>query len=636
MYYTPRRLFMLCLMGCVALASHVAAQDDTAVNFQVDKTTQRLEMVVNSSRILTVDEDIPRVLVANPDIMRVVPLSPNQVQVSAVKPGVTQVNLWDRDGDIRSVDVIVYADARQLELVLQSEFPKAAIRVKPIGKSVLLTGSVNRPDTVGRIVEVAETFYPKVINNIAVGGIHQVQLHVRVMEVSRTKLRAMGFDWSNVTGGGDFVIESAAGLLTTTADGAVAGTGRDTISFGIVDGNRIFNGFVEALRANNLIKILAEPTLTAVSGRPAYFREGGEFPVLVPQGLGQLAVEYKQFGTRVDFVPIVLGNGNIRLEVRPSVSEVDPTIGVELDGITVPGVRDRVVETAVEMRSGQTLAIAGLIQNKVTAENVGLPFLAELPWAGALFRRVNETVNEIELLIVVRPELVAPLDSHQVPPTGPGEHTVSPSDVDLLARGYLEVPRTCPDARCQPPMGYNSVSSAAGLTNGVAFGDATMVPTATPAQQGYGPVEYPVGGDQVPTSEQPAQEYPAQQSQQYPVQQYQLPQQYPAQQQYPMQQQYPVQQQIPTQQQYPIQQYPVEQGPTKVYEPFQHPNNPLHPATGRVPTGVPTAQQQGTVPAVGAQVASTQNQFRQVQAQVPVVAGKQSNLFGPTGYDELK
>ncbi len=563
MYYcTRRRLLALCLMGSAAIAaiSPTYVNGQQAINFRVDKASQRLEMVVNSSRILTLDTDVPRVLVANPDIMKVVPLSPNQVQVSALRPGVTQINLWDREGAIRSVDVIVYADARQLEMILKSEFPNATIRVRPIGKSVLLTGSVNRPEAVTRIVEIAETFYPKVINNVTVGGVHQVTLHVKVMEVSRTKLRAIGFDWGNLSGDGDFVIQSAAGLVANaiSGGGGVVGTGLDTIRFGIVDNNNEFFGFLEALRANNVIKILAEPTLTSISGRPAYFHEGGEFPILVPSGLGTTGVQYKQFGTRVDFVPIVLGNGNIRLEVRPHVSEVDPTRGVDLEGVTVPGLRDRSVETAVEMRSGQTLAIAGLIQTRTEAENIGLPFLSDLPWVGSMFRRVREEVNEIELLVTVRPELVAPLDSCQVPMQGPGEFTTSPTDIDLYARGYLEVPKCCPDTRCRPPQGYTTA---------------------------------PVGVDGQPLSGQG-----------------------------------------------------VIQGNGSSFMPAPE-EYPLLPPTTSTPTAPGSAQQVPTpayrapltVPATTGPYypANAANRYRQVRANVPVTPDDKTNVFGPSGYDEL-
>jgi pilus assembly protein CpaC len=424
------------------------------IDFHVDDSTQRLEMVVNTSRILSMDKEIPRVLVNNRDVVRVVPLSPTQVQVSALKAGVTQISLWDSDGNVRSVDVVIFPDARQLEMVLHTEFPKAAVRIRPLQNSVILTGYVDRPETIHQIVSIAEDYYPKVINNINVGGVQQVALHVKVMEVSRTRLRALGTDWA-WTNGADFLIDGAAGLINVAASGAaqIVGTGQDTVRFGIVNGDDRFFGFIEALRSYNIIKVLAEPTLVTVSGRPASFQEGGEFPIIVPQSLGVNAVEFKQFGTRVDFVPLVLGNGNIRLEVRPQVSEVDESRGVDVNGVVIPGLRTRWVDTAAEMRAGQTLALAGLIQNRSNHEKRGLPWLNDLPWTGKLFGRDRDEVNEIELLVLVRPELVAALDPCQVPPLGPGERTTMPHDIDFYGRGYMEVPKCCPDPRCTPPGG---------------------------------------------------------------------------------------------------------------------------------------------------------------------------------------
>ena len=441
-------------LAILAVPGFVVAQvAPNAVEFRVTSPTQRLEMVVNTSRILTLDDEVPRVLVNNQEILRVVPLSPNKVQVSALRPGVTQVNLWEKNGEVRSVDVVVFADARQLELVLQSEFPNAAVRVRPLASSVILVGFVDRPEVVDRMVQIAEDYYPKVINNISVGGVQQVALHVRVMEVARSKIRSVGFDWGLISGD-DFVAQGAAGLVSVAASGVtgIAGTGNDTVRFGIIDGTTQFNGFIEFLRQNQLLKVLAEPTLTTISGRPASFNEGGEFPIIIPQALGVNAVEFKEFGTRVDFVPIVLGNGNIRLEVRPEVSEIDNSRAVNLNGVNIPGLRTRWVDTAVEMRAGQTLALAGLIQTRSEASSRGLPWLMDLPWTGNLFRRAAEDAAEVELLVVVRPELVTALDPHQVPPAAPGEFTTSPTDINLFGRGYLEEPRCCPDTRCNVPM----------------------------------------------------------------------------------------------------------------------------------------------------------------------------------------
>jgi pilus assembly protein CpaC len=145
----------------------------------------------------------------------------------------------------------------------------------------------------------------------------------------------------------------------------------------------------------------------------------------------------------VDFVPLALGNGRVRLEVRPQVSEIDPSRSVSINNTTVPGLRSRWVDTAVEMNAGQTLALAGLIQTQVESEIRGVPVLADLPWVGAAFRRVREQANEIELLVLVTPEFVDALDPQEVPPCGPGELTTSPNDCELYGRGYIEVPNEC-------------------------------------------------------------------------------------------------------------------------------------------------------------------------------------------------
>jgi pilus assembly protein CpaC len=413
------------------------------VHFSVDGPAQRLEMVVATSRILTLEHKIPRLLVNNPDIVRATPISPNQVQVSALTPGVTQLNVWDEKQRLYTVDVVVTPDGRQLEMIIRSEFPDAAVRVRPLSNSVYLSGYVPSPGMVQSIVRIAEDYYANVVNNLTVGGVQQILLKTKVMEVSRTKLRQAGFDWSYLDGP-DFVVQSVSGLLT----GAGIPTGGDTVRFGIVDGNRAFFGYIDALRQNDLIKILAEPQMVTVSGRPASFNSGGEFPIIVPQSLGTVSIEYRQYGTRVDFVPIVLGNGNLRLEVRPSVSEIDPARSVLINGVSVPALRTRWVDTAVEMKAGQTLALAGLIQQRIEAQNRGLPWLADLPWFGIPFRRVEETANEIELLIMVTPEFIEASDPEELPPCGPGESTTSPGDVDLYFRGYMEVPHCCENQGC--------------------------------------------------------------------------------------------------------------------------------------------------------------------------------------------
>ena len=418
----------------VAIAQMAVQQP---VNVNVSLTTQRIEMTVNTSRLLTLDQVIPRAQVNNPGILELTPLSTKQLQIYAKKTGVTQINLWDSANQVKTIDVIVFGDAQELHATLRSAFPSASLRIMPLNNSVMISGFVNQPEQVSRIIRIAEEFYPKVINNINVGGVQQVLLQVKIMEVSRTKLRSMGFDFS-AANGTDYLVSSVSGLIAKA--GGSAGLGGDNVRFGLVDGNNQFFGFLEALRQNNLLKILAEPTLVTVSGRPANFRVGGEFPIVVPGGLGTVSIEYKTFGTEVDFVPIVQGNGLIRLEVRPRVSELDSARGVTINNITVPGLNVRQVDTAVEMRAGQTFALAGLIQNRVESTNGGIPLLADIPFLGMPFRHVRETNNEIELLIMVTPEIIAPMEPHEVPQFGPGMHSVSPKDAGFYFNGHMEVP----------------------------------------------------------------------------------------------------------------------------------------------------------------------------------------------------
>jgi pilus assembly protein CpaC len=240
-------------------------------------------------------------------------------------------------------------------------------------------------------------------------------------------------------------------------------------------------------------RILAEPNIVAVSGRPAQFNSGGEIPVLIPQSLGTTTIEFKKYGTQVDFLPIVLGNGNVRLEVRPRVSSLDPANGIELDGVSVPGFRVREVDTAVEMKAGQTFAIAGLVEEKTESLSRGLPYISDLPIIGVPFRKVEEQVDEVELLILVTPEFVDAMEPHQAPCGGPGLATTSPTTFDLYCSGHLEVPthvnpiagmQAC-GTDCYGPGGCQGSHTMFGpegmsMPGGVGYEDATG-PTPAPA-----------------------------------------------------------------------------------------------------------------------------------------------------------
>ncbi len=461
-----RRLFIATLLGLIAPCS-ANAQERTAMESSVGssgvqlvsaKNQQSMRMVVSTSREITTDKPFQRVRIQNPNILSVLPLEGgNRLQVSALQPGITQLDLMAGDDSIHTVQVMVLGDSRELDAILREQFPGANLVVTPIQQGCIVSGVVTSDDDVESVIKIAEMYYPTVVNRVDVLGVFTVQLETQIMEVSRTKLRELGIDWG-VINGNDAVTQSVSGLLAPTSSAAgLVTTGSETFKVGVVQNSTTFLGVVRALRQNNLVKVLANPTITAVDGRPASFNAGGEIPIVVPAGLGQVAVQYREYGTRVDMVAKVRGEGRIWLEVRPYVSEIDPTRSVTLQGINVPGLRSRFLETAVELQAGQTLALGGLLQMRSESISTGLPFFSDLPYLGSFFRSNRELQNEIELLITVTPNFAGAMDPCEVPAGGPGLNTTSPTDKDFYFKGYMEVPVTADSSACAPQSGGTMV-----------------------------------------------------------------------------------------------------------------------------------------------------------------------------------
>ncbi|MGO9109693.1 MAG: type II and III secretion system protein family protein [Thermoguttaceae bacterium] len=466
--------------------------NSASLYYNVKGSDDHLKMVVNTSRFLTLDKKIPQVQVNNPDILDVMPISPNQVQISAKRTGVTQVNLWGDDKRIYTVNVIVMGDAAELSEILRQLFPRSSLTIVPVnGNSVILSGYVDQPESVPKIVSVAGKYFPDVINNMRVSGVQMGMLHVKVYEVSRTKLRNMGFDWANISNDGSHIVFSGvSGLLQTAAGGGAAGvfgppSNAPDNAFKVQGGS--FYAVLSALRQDSLAKLDAEPDLVAISGRPAYMLVGGEIGYQVSSTVAGNTVGWKEYGTRLDFVPIMLGNGRMHIDVRASVSALDASNGV--DG--VPALTKRETETGVELRAGQTLAIAGLLQHTVEASNGGLPWISEIPYLGAAFRSVSHSTNEIELIVLITPEIVDGMDPGQVPACMPGMETTNPSDWELFYKGHLEVPNCCP---VEPAV--SRISTTGGANSGFNPGE---VPTNRQSPQN------PPAANQVTMNPQPAE-----------------------------------------------------------------------------------------------------------------------------------
>jgi pilus assembly protein CpaC len=472
--------------------------------FQVISPRTSLTMIESTSRVLETRGRISRVDGFDPDIIKIttLPNIANQIRVQAVSPGVTAITLVDEFDNTFHIDVDVSGDVRQLEAVIRRAFPDANVHAVKVKDSVLLLGWVNQMDQLTPIIEIAEQFHPKVLNYLKVGGVQQVMLKVKMMEVQRDKIRLLGFNFQALAKHG--FVASTPGALTPLQDATLPFNGppgvdinpktlaNTTAAFGVTSDSFSFLGFLEALKQENLLKILAEPNLVTVNGRPASFLSGGEFPILVPQSLGTLSVQYKEFGVRLEFVPFVLGGGRLRLDVAPEVSDRDPANSITLNGTTVPALTTRRTNTQVEMTFGETLIIAGLINKRITASSSAVPVLGEVPWLGAAFRRVNYDEQETELLIMVTPELVSGFAPGTGPFGGPGSTTTSPTDGELFGLGLLEVPKTGDE--CEGAFGNGPGLIGPGGMGANCNGPNCPAPNGMMAPNGALPGAIPPGG----------------------------------------------------------------------------------------------------------------------------------------------
>ena len=407
-------------------------------NVTVSQAPQALELAVGRSLIVNADQDIRRISLAAPDTADVLLLSPRQVYLTGKAPGATNLTLWGKGDAVMAVfDLDVSPDQTQLKRMIASVLPnERGIRVVTSGKTILLTGSVSSAPSLATALSLAETFAPgKVQNLLSVGGVQQVMLEVRVAEMSRNVLQRFGINFSLMSGGN--IVHSMLGGLTTYAAGALTPT-KDVgavVSPNLGSGNSLTT-FIDALKDSGLVKVLAEPNLICLSGKSASFLAGGEIPIPIPQALGTVAIEFKPFGVGLNFTPVVLESGRISVQVNPEVSELDYSLGVTINSWQIPGLTTRRASTTVELASGQSFAIAGLIKDTTRESIKKFPGLGDLPVLGALFRSSEFRKNETELVIIVTPHLVKPLDMAKQ--TLPTDGFKEPSAYEFFVSGELE------------------------------------------------------------------------------------------------------------------------------------------------------------------------------------------------------
>jgi pilus assembly protein CpaC len=389
--------------------------------------------------------------------LRTVVGDPTSILVVGQQPEVTRIELEDTEGHKELYEVIVQADVEYLRTQLRRAVPTANVTVIPTSNNtVILSGTVTHAEDVAVVRGVVQSVGFKYIDGMRVGGVQQVQLDVVIAQVNRTDLRNLTINFlgsskymagAQTTGGGVTVgSQGGTGAFPSTQGAGssllgIPGSGTNLL-LGFVHNVWGFQNFLEALKQNGLAKLLAEPRLVTLSGRPASFLVGGQQAVPVAGGFSGVGVQFVPFGTTLSFIPIVKGNGRIYLEVSPSVSSLDAAAGVTpAGGSLVPGRDINSVTTTVELESGQTFVIGGLIQHTVQANVSKVPLLGDLPWFGAFFRSTQYQDTEQEVLVIVTPWLVDPESCNQRPKILPGEETRRPDNFELFLEGLIEAPR---------------------------------------------------------------------------------------------------------------------------------------------------------------------------------------------------
>lgn len=455
-----------------------------------------LEVPLNKSQVVSADRVIAKAMIGSADIADILPVTDHSVYVLGKKMGTTSLTLYDGSGRVISIiDIAVGPDVQALRDQLHQLMPGENIDTQISNDTILLTGMVNSAGAADRAAQIARAYAgDKVINLLTLGSSQQVMLEVRFAEVNRTAGKDIGVSAFVRSNSGKFSAAIGTGAQLTPGGGTVTttvplpGGGTTTVTStdnsGVLGLSAITNTFgifrqafslaglnidatLNALETRGLAKTLAQPTLIALSGERASFLAGGEFPVPVAQQSGgtstgnqAITVEFKPFGVSLGFTPTVLGDKTISLVVEPEVSAIDPTASITVGNITIPGLRVRRASTTLELRDGESFAIAGLLQKDFQTTINQVPILGSIPIIGSLFRSSNFQKGETELLIVVTPHLVAPILPGQV--RLPTDRVADPSEANTFLLGQPYSPQ--PVAPANPPQAAPVTAPAPGAS----------------------------------------------------------------------------------------------------------------------------------------------------------------------------
>ena len=401
--------FALC---CTALQP-VSAQ---TLRVMTGSASEPLQVPMNRAVVVESDEPFAELSIANPGIADISTLSDRSIYVLGKTPGRTTMTLLSPDGRlIANVEVHVTPDIAEFKERLQQILPGENIEVRTANDGIVLSGTVSSTAKLDRALDLANRYAPERVSNLmSVGGTQQVMLKVRFAEMNRSVSKTLSSSLA-IQGGTDVGVNGETGTWLDGTNGIDTGVGtvgvgtEGAFSLGFSAGSLEFAVLLEALESKGVVRTLAEPNLTALSGQEAKFLAGGEYPIPVASGTdGSVSIEYKPFGVELNFTPTVVDGDTINLVINAAVSSIDSSITLETGGVSVNAFKRRETSTTVEMRDGESFAIAGLLQDDFRDLNGQVPWLGDIPVLGGLFRSAEYQRNQSELVIIVTPHLVTP------------------------------------------------------------------------------------------------------------------------------------------------------------------------------------------------------------------------------------
>ena len=432
-------------MSAVPLAT-LAPTSATAETVRVVKKGANSKLAVPMNRAVVVESDIPfaELSIANPGIADISSLSDRTIYVLGKSPGLTTLTLLDASGQlITNVDVRVAADVSEFKERLRQILPGEKIEVRTANDGIVLSGIVSSTQRLQRALDLAERYAPERVSNLmSVGGIQQVMMKVRFAEMQRNVSKSLSSSLSLNGAIGGTGINGGTGT-TNTAGGVTGSLGGNiptsnqnagAVLFGFNAGSTQVGILLEALEQKGVVRFLAEPNLVALSGQEAKFLAGGEYPVPVAQTGDRISIEFKPFGVELAFIPRVVDKDLINLELKAAVSAIDPTNSLNLsNGIEISAFTRRETSSTVEMRDGESFAIAGLLTDDFTDNSSQLPWIGDVPILGALFRSADYQRSQTELVIIVTAHLVTPTRGEAL--ALPTDRIKPPTEKDLFLHG---------------------------------------------------------------------------------------------------------------------------------------------------------------------------------------------------------